>query len=115
MYVVQVRRKDGEWISVQPSREAFVINVGDMFQVWSNDKYRSIEHRVVVNENKERFSFPLFYIPSSETLVEPVAALLDETHPAQYRAYSCGWFQKSRNDGNFEQLGENVQIHHFAI
>lgn len=30
---LEVRRKDGEWIGIQPRRDAFVINVGDMFQV----------------------------------------------------------------------------------
>ncbi|CAM6105040.1 unnamed protein product [Calypogeia fissa] len=112
---LQVSRKDGEWISVQPQRDAFVINVGDVFQVWSNDKYRSIEHRVVVNENKDRFSFPLFYMPSCKALIEPVKELLDEAHPPKYRAYSFGMFQKTRNGGNFKKLGENIQIHHFAI
>lgn len=110
-----MRRKDGEWISVQPRRDAFVINLADVFQVWSNDKYRSIEHRVVVNENKDRFSFPLFYHPSCRARIEPVKELLDEEHPPKYRAFSFGMFQKTRNDGNFKELGENIQIHHFAI
>ena len=40
---LEVRRKDGEWIGIQPRRDAFVINVGDMFQVsqgllWSISK-----------------------------------------------------------------------------
>lgn len=32
---LEVRRKDGEWVGVQPRRDAFVINVGDAFQVYS--------------------------------------------------------------------------------
>lgn len=30
---LEVRRKDGEWVGVQPRSDAFVINVGDAFQV----------------------------------------------------------------------------------
>lgn len=30
---LEVRRKDGEWVGVKPRRDAFVINVGDIFQV----------------------------------------------------------------------------------
>jgi hypothetical protein len=30
---LEVRRKDGEWISVQPDSQALVINVGDVIQV----------------------------------------------------------------------------------
>lgn len=44
---LEVKRKtDGEWVQVRPTPGAFIINVGDVIQVWSNDKYESIEHRV---------------------------------------------------------------------
>lgn len=32
---LQVKRKDGEWIGVKPRRDAFIINVGNLFQVTS--------------------------------------------------------------------------------
>ncbi|KAI5060406.1 hypothetical protein GOP47_0024826 [Adiantum capillus-veneris] len=51
---LEVRSKSGEWIVVKPNPDAFVINVGDITQVYSNDRYQSVEHRVVVNENKDR-------------------------------------------------------------
>ncbi|KAF4378349.1 hypothetical protein G4B88_025842 [Cannabis sativa] len=45
---LEVRKKsDGEWIRVKPTPGAFIINVGDIVQVWSNDKYESVEHRVM--------------------------------------------------------------------
>jgi isopenicillin N synthase-like dioxygenase len=30
---LQVRCKNGEWIGIRPQRDAFVVNVGDLFQV----------------------------------------------------------------------------------
>jgi isopenicillin N synthase-like dioxygenase len=112
---LEVRRKDGKWIGIKPQRDAFVINVGDLFQVWSNDKYKSVEHRVVVNENKARFSVPFFFNPSQSTNVAPVPQLLGENLPL-YRQYNWGEFLNTRKGSNFKNLGvENVQIYHFAI
>jgi len=89
--------------------------VGDAFQVWSNDRYRSIEHRVVVNENKDRFSFPLFFNPSSETEVAPVPEILGQDLPL-YRPYNFGHFMTHRTTSDYKVLGEdNIQISDFAI
>lgn len=112
---LQVKRKDGQWVAVKPREDAFVVNVGAILQVWSNDKYRGVEHRVSVNERKERFSIPVFYDPSIKTDVFPLPQLLDEEHPAQYQSYNWGFFRRTRNNGNFKQLGENIQIHHYRI
>ncbi|KAM7470708.1 hypothetical protein LguiA_008891 [Lonicera macranthoides] len=65
---LEVKRKtDGEWIRIKPTPNAYIINVGDIIQVhaktfildseqhsevWSNDKYESVEHRVVVNSER---------------------------------------------------------------
>jgi len=113
---LQVRRKDGEWIGVKPIPGAFVINVGDCMQVWTNDKYESVEHRVVVNDKKERFSVPFFFNPSHYVMVGPVSDLVNEKNPSRYKEFSWGKFVKRRRDGNFKNLGtENLQIHHFYI
>ncbi|KAJ7520295.1 hypothetical protein O6H91_20G077300 [Diphasiastrum complanatum] len=113
---LEVRRKDGEWIRINPRRDAFVINVGDLFQVWSNDRYKSVEHRVVVNEHKGRFSVPLFINPGYATNVFPIPELLDAQHPPKYREYNWGDFLQARKTSNFKNLGvENLQISQFAI
>ncbi|XP_010941861.2 protein LATERAL BRANCHING OXIDOREDUCTASE 1 [Elaeis guineensis] len=109
------RRSDGEWIRVKPIPNSYIINVGDIIQVWSNDKYESAEHRVSVNLERERFSIPFFFNPALYVTVQPLDELIDEKkRPAKYNAYNWGEFFKARKNSNFKKLEvENVQIYHF--
>lgn len=112
---LDVRRKsDGEWVRVKPVLDSYVINIGDLVQVWSNDKYASTEHRASVNSARERFSVPFFFYPSHYTMMKPLEELVDEDNPAKYHEFSWGQFFKSRRNSNFKKMGiENVQIYHF--
>ncbi|XP_051133300.1 protein DMR6-LIKE OXYGENASE 2-like [Andrographis paniculata] len=112
---LQVRRKsDGEWILVKPNPNTYIINVGDIIQVWSNDKYESVEHRVRVNSEKERFSIPFFLNPAHYIMIEPVEELVNEQNPVKYDAYNWGKFFTSRIFGNYKKLKvDNLQIYHF--
>ncbi|GAB2211143.1 hypothetical protein Droror1_Dr00016435 [Drosera rotundifolia] len=114
---LQVRRKtDGEWISVKPTPGAFIINVGDIIQVWSNDKYESVEHRVMVNSQRDRFSIPFFFNPAHYVVVKPLPELVHERNPAKYKGYNWGEFFATRKGSNFKKLEvENVQISHFKL
>eukprot|EP01018_Ginkgo_biloba_P002648 Gb_27205 [translate_table: standard] len=113
---LEVKRKDGEWVGVEPVKDSFVINVGDCVQVWSNDEYESVEHRVVVNNKKQRLSIPFFFNPSHYVMVKPLDDLVSEDNPPKYKEYNWGKFYKTRKDSNFKNLGvENLQIYHFKI
>ncbi|KAM3220184.1 protein DMR6-LIKE OXYGENASE 2 [Capsicum chacoense] len=114
---LEVKRKtDGEWIQVKPTPDAYIVNVGDIIQVWSNDRYESVEHRVVASSKKERFSIPFFFGPSHYVMVEPLEELISEERPAKYKAYNWGKFNTTRNLSNFKKLNvENIQIDHFRI
>ncbi|KAH9304563.1 hypothetical protein KI387_008967, partial [Taxus chinensis] len=59
--------KDGEWIPVQPIPGALVINIGDMLEVMSNGRYKSVEHRAVTNIDRDRISIVMFYDPGGDT------------------------------------------------
>lgn len=86
----------------------------NLWQVWSNDKYESVEHRVKVNSEKERFSTPYFFNPAHYTMVEPLEELVNKQNPAKYKAYSWGKFFANRKRSNYKKLDvENVQIYHF--
>nr|POF25414.1 putative 2-oxoglutarate-dependent dioxygenase [Quercus suber] len=113
---LEVKRKDGEWVRVKPTPDAYIVNVGDIIQVWSNDKYVSVEHRAMVNAEKERFSVPFFFNPAHYTMIKPLEELTNEQNPAKYSAYNRGKFTASRRRSNFQKLNvENLQISHFRI
>lgn len=85
-------------------------------QVWSNDAYETVEHRVVVNSEKERLSIPILFNPSHYTMMKPLDELINEQNPAKYRAYNLGKFLATRRQSNFKKLDvENIQISHFKV
>ncbi|KAK4540026.1 hypothetical protein LTR36_009842 [Oleoguttula mirabilis] len=51
----------GAWLDVEPVKGAYVVNLGNMFMRWSNDRYVSNLHRVINKSGKERYSVPFFY------------------------------------------------------
>ncbi|PKU65234.1 probable 2-oxoglutarate-dependent dioxygenase At5g05600 [Dendrobium catenatum] len=79
-------RKGNDWVTVNPIPGALIINVGDQIQVLSNATYKSVEHRVVVNEAEERLSIAFFYNPKSDLPLEPVKELITQDRPQLYRA-----------------------------
>ncbi|KAL5562508.1 hypothetical protein UlMin_032255 [Ulmus minor] len=114
---LEVKRKtDGEWIRVKPTPNAYVINVGDLIQVWSNDKYESVEHRVMVNSERGRISIPFFLNPAHYTMVKPLEELIDDQNPPKFKPYNWGKFQTHRRRSNFKKLNEeNIQTYHFRV
>ncbi|KAF1864541.1 hypothetical protein Lal_00021966 [Lupinus albus] len=82
---LQVRKSDN-WITVKPHPYAFIVNIGDQIQVLSNAMYKSVEHRVTVNSDKERVSLAFFYNPKSDIPIEPAKELVTLDKPALYPA-----------------------------
>jgi isopenicillin N synthase-like dioxygenase len=60
------------------------------FQIVSNDKYKSVEHRAVVNRDRPRMSVATFYDPSKSRYISPASALLENNHPALFRSVLFG-------------------------
>ncbi|KAL4204855.1 hypothetical protein AMTRI_Chr01g111810 [Amborella trichopoda] len=111
---LEVRGKDGKWVAVKAVLDSYIINVGDIVQVWSNDAYESAEHRVVVNSKRERFSVPFFYNPSHYEFIKPLEELLSKDNPPKYSGYNWGYLFTSRKLSNFKKMTvENLQVHHF--
>lgn len=86
---LQVLRNE-KWVAVNPIPNTFIINIGDQMQVISNDRYKSVLHRAVVNCNKDRISIPTFYCPSPDAVIGPAPELVKDDHPAVYKNFTYG-------------------------
>ena len=64
-----------DWADVPPIKDSFVVNIGDMIEVWTNGRYKATLHRVVQNTSwpaKDRYSIPFFYEPNFACEVSPL-------------------------------------------
>jgi isopenicillin N synthase-like dioxygenase len=52
------------WINADPVPGAFIVNIGDMMERWTNGLWRSTSHRVVHRGNGFRVSVPFFHEPN---------------------------------------------------
>ena len=68
---LEVLNGAGEWIDVPPVPGTFVVNIGDMLELWTNGAYVATSHRVR-KVPEERYSFPLFFNVDYHTEVKPL-------------------------------------------
>ena len=106
---------DQDWIDVEPIPGAFVVNIGDMMQVWANNRFRAALHRVAPRTDRERYSLPYFFNPSYDTDYAPLPSTISPDTPPQYRTLNWGEFRQARADGDFADYGTEIQIAHFSV
>ncbi|XVE50547.1 hypothetical protein DITRI_Ditri01bG0171600 [Diplodiscus trichospermus] len=101
-------KRDGKWLSVKPTPKALVINVGDLYQALSNGIYKSITHRVVANQEVERYSAAYFYCPAYETVIESCCK------PGLYRSFSFNEYREQIQK-DVKATGDKVGLSRFLL
>ena len=65
-----------DWIDVPHVEGGLIVNLGDILQRWTSDRFKSTLHRVIIKDNgsdqvrKERKSMPFFFEPNPMVVVE---------------------------------------------
>jgi isopenicillin N synthase-like dioxygenase len=87
---LEIQLPDSRWVPARPLPGAFIVNIGDMMQRWTNDLYVSTPHRVLNRSPHDRYSAAFFFDPSYYTQVECLPTCCDATRPAQYPPITSG-------------------------
>jgi isopenicillin N synthase-like dioxygenase len=92
---LQVLARDSEWIDVPVVGDSFVCNIGDLFEVWTNDRWVSTLHRVAIPaderwEDSERLSLVYFHEPNWDTVAEALPTCVGAANPAKYEPLTAG-------------------------
>jgi len=115
---LEVRWGD-EWVGVEVTEEnAFVVNLGAMVQVLSNDEYRAPEHRVRctrAEDGQSRNSSLLFCFPHADVSIAPLplAAARSETG-AHFREFNAGEFMHRKYLADFGDA-QDISIDEFRV
>jgi isopenicillin N synthase-like dioxygenase len=72
---LQVKTRQGAWVDVVAPEDSFVVNIGDLMMIWTNDRFVSTPHRVVnpprdARLGTRRQSMPFFHQPNYDALIE---------------------------------------------
>ncbi|CDP22110.1 unnamed protein product, partial [Coffea canephora] len=71
------------WEYVSPVKGAFIVNLGDLLERWSNCSFRSTLHRVLVG-GQERYSIAFFVLPNFNCVVKCLPTCHSEDDPPKY-------------------------------
>jgi isopenicillin N synthase-like dioxygenase len=73
---LELKDRTGKWLSAQPKKGTFVINIGDMLEYWTRGIYRATPHRVKNLSGDQRLAMPFFFDPAWHSPLTPIEGSL---------------------------------------
>lgn len=70
---LEVQTRDGGWLPIAAQPGTFIINFGEMLEMWTEGRVIATPHRVR-GSDRERISVPMFFNPSHDANVAPPGA-----------------------------------------
>ena len=90
---LEILAPDGNWMEVKPIPGAFIVNIGDLMARWTNDRWTSTLHRVVIPADggaARRQSFAFFHQPNWDAEIVVLEACLAPEEMAKYPPVKSG-------------------------
>ncbi|MBV9290285.1 MAG: isopenicillin N synthase family oxygenase [Hyphomicrobiales bacterium] len=90
---LEILAPDGSWTEVEPVPGAFIVNIGDLMARWTNDRWTSTLHRVVIPADggaAPRQSFAFFHQPNWDAGIVALEACLEPGETVKYPPVKSG-------------------------
>jgi isopenicillin N synthase-like dioxygenase len=104
---LEVMNGAGEWVDAPPVEDAFVVNIGDMLEVWTNGTFVATSHRVR-RVQEERYSFAMFCVCDYHTVVEPLPPFVGPGRPPRYEPQVAGEHLFAQTAQSFSYLKQRI-------
>jgi isopenicillin N synthase-like dioxygenase len=85
-----VRMPSGRWRLVDVIPDTLVVNTGNSLVRWTNEEYLSTKHRVINTNTIDRYSIPVFFGPSDDTVIDIVPTCRGPNRPPLYEPTTYG-------------------------
>ncbi|XP_073119953.1 gibberellin 2-beta-dioxygenase-like [Henckelia pumila] len=92
---LQICLNNVTWVPVPPDPTAFCINIGDALQVMTNDRLRSVKHRVLASRPGSRVSMIFFGGPPLSQIITPLTSLMQKYEESLYKEFSWREYKTS--------------------
>ena len=100
-------RSNGGWADVPVVPGGFVVNLGDLMARWTNDRWVSTLHRVVIpdgaDRGRDRMSVPFFFQPSYRAIIETIPTTVTPQSPARYEPVVSGEWIAAKSASMLEE------------
>lgn len=110
---LQILHQD-KWVDVVPVHGALIVNLGDLMQLITNDKFKSVIHRVVLRKTgSPRVSVACFFGPQGNNRVYgPMKELLSEENPPVYKEVTM---EQVNNHYATKGVDKAFSVKHFKV
>ncbi len=96
---LEIRLPSGEWAEAPLVEHAFIVNIGDLMARWTNDRWVSTLHRVVLpaeTGSERRQSMAFFHNTSFDARIECIPTCLDPGEEPKYEPVLAGRYLLDR-------------------
>lgn len=98
---LEIQNKTGDWVGAPPIDDTFIVNIGNIMQMWSNGRFSSTPHRVINRSGADRYSIPFFVNPNPDVVVKPLTG-----DPNLFEPFVYGQYQAELWERTFPIIGE---------
>ena len=76
---LQIKNSNNRWVNVPNVKNSFIINIGDLMALWTNDRWTSTLHRVIpMNRHKDRKTLVFFHQPNWDAKIKCLSSCVGE-------------------------------------
>jgi isopenicillin N synthase-like dioxygenase len=93
---LEARNRAGQWIPVPPVPGTFVVNIGDMMELWTNGRFVSTLHRARNTSGRRRLSFPMFCGTNPDARIECLPTCTGPGNPPRHAPVVAGEWQAAK-------------------